>query len=91
MKEVSWKQSKSNTATPAAMVKAYTSLMKSADKYLNFKVSPVTEKEIMPNSKSKNDYLSISRYWWPDETKRKGLPWVKRDGDTNPDTQRFGR
>lgn len=80
------KQLKNNSASPA-MKQAYTDLIKSANKYLDFKVSPVVEKEIMPNSKSKNDYLSISRYWWPDETKKKGLPWIRKDGDTNPDTQ----
>jgi len=80
------KQIKAGTASPE-IVMAYNQLIKSANKYLNFKVSPVTEKEIMPPSKSKNDYLSISRYWWPDETKKKGLPWIRKDGDTNPDTQ----
>jgi len=67
--------------------KEYVRFLKKADKILLLDNPTVIDKEIETPSKSKNDYLSISRYWWPDKSKRGGLPWVRRDGDTNPDTQ----
>jgi beta-galactosidase len=32
-----------------------------------------------------HDFHSDSDYWWPDPTKPDGLPYVRRDGETNPD------
>jgi hypothetical protein len=32
-----------------------------------------------------NDYYSNGDYWWPDPTKTNGLPYLQRDGQTNPD------
>lgn len=77
---------KSGNMNPNAQ-KAYDSLIKSANKSLKSPLESVTEKDLTAPSKNKHDYLSISRYWWPDETKTDGLPWVKRDGKTNPATQ----
>lgn len=31
-----------------------------------------------------NDYYSNSDYWWPDPAKTNGLPYLRRDGETNP-------
>ena len=30
------------------------------------------------------DYYSNGDYWWPDPTKTNGLPYIQRDGETNP-------
>lgn len=67
--------------------KAYELLIKRADLALSSKGYSVVDKSIMPPSNNPHDYLSISRYWWPDASKSDGLPWVRRDGITNPDTQ----
>jgi hypothetical protein len=32
----------------------------------------------------KRTYNTLSRYWWPDPTKANGLPYVRKDGQTNP-------
>jgi hypothetical protein len=74
------------TAMPDTQ-QAYQLLIQQADKALNLDSFSVIDKKIMPPSKDLHDYLSISRYWWPDETKADGLPWKRRDGITNPDTQ----
>ena len=71
----------------AEVEKEYKRLLKQADKLLEIDNPTVIDKKIATPSKSKNDYLSISRYWWPDETKSNGLPWIRKDGETNPDTQ----
>ncbi len=34
---------------------------------------------------SPNDYCSLASYWWPDPNKPDGLPYVRRDGETNPE------
>lgn len=32
-----------------------------------------------------NDFYSNGDYWWPDSTKPDGLPYIQRDGQSNPD------
>ena len=32
-----------------------------------------------------NDFYSNGDYWWPDSSKPNGLPYIKRDGETNPE------
>ncbi|WP_199481009.1 alginate lyase family protein [Vibrio owensii] len=65
----------------------YQVLVSKADKALTMKNPTVMDKKFTPPSKDKHDYLSISRYWWPDPSKEDGLPWIRKDGQTNPDTQ----
>ncbi len=31
-----------------------------------------------------NDFYSNGDYWWPDPAKAEGLPYIQRDGETNP-------
>ena len=47
----------------------------------------VTDKEKLPPSGDKHDYASYSRYWWPDPNKPNGLPYLRKDGETNPESQ----
>jgi hypothetical protein len=32
-----------------------------------------------------NDFYSNGDYWWPDPAKTNGLPYIRRDGQSNPD------
>ena len=73
--------------TSKETLKEYQRLIKDANKMLTAKNPTVINKQIATPTGSKNDYLSISRYWWPDEKKKDGLPWIRKDGETNPDTQ----
>jgi len=66
---------------------AYEKLIIYANNLLTSKNPSVMDKTILPPTGNKHDYLSISRYWWPDTKKKDGLPWVRFDGKTNPDTQ----
>lgn len=68
-------------------VEAYQNLLVSANTLLDKTIPSVVNKTLSPPTGNKHDYLSISRYWWPDPTKKDGLPWVRKDGFTNPDTQ----
>ncbi|HEU5403182.1 MAG TPA: alginate lyase family protein [Terriglobales bacterium] len=49
----------------------------------------VTQKQIVPPSGDKHDYMSQGPYWWPDPTKPNGLPYIRRDGEVNPEVHKF--
>ena len=63
---------------------AYTTLINHADKLLDTKPVSVIMKAGTPASGDKHDYTSLARYYHPDPTKPDGLPYVSRDGVTNP-------
>jgi hypothetical protein len=46
------------------------------------------QKARVPPSGDKHDFLTLAPYWWPDPTTPGGLPYVRRDGDTNPESKR---
>ena len=61
-----------------------------ADADRAMKVGPfsVMDKTETPPSGSKHDYMSLAPYWWPDPSKPNGLPYIRRDGETNPERYR---
>ena len=71
---------------------AYRDLIVRADKALAAKPASVMDKRGIPVSGDGHDYVSLARYWWPNPADAKG-PYVRRDGDTNPDIEsnRFDR
>ena len=70
--------------------KAKLELIKEADAILTKKeVYSVTYKQQFPPSKSKNDYYTIAPYWWPDDTKPKGSPYIRKDGKVNPESRKI--
>ncbi|MBP2168888.1 hypothetical protein J2125_002080 [Erwinia toletana] len=69
---------------PVQTIEAWQALQRQADKALQHPLMSVTDKGMTPASGSKHDYLSLSAYWWPDDSKGDGLPWVRRDGEVNP-------
>ncbi len=81
------KQSLQNGTASARTLRAYEELIKEADHLLTIDNPTVVDKTIVPPTGDKHDYLSISRYWWPDQESPDGLPWIRKDGETNPDTQ----
>lgn len=81
------KSNLANNSAAKVTVDAYEKLLSSADGYLKKPAPTVMNKKITPLSGNKHDYLSISRYWWPDPSKEDGLPWIRKDGKTNPSTQ----
>jgi len=74
---------------------AYDALVADANRALGAGPWSVMDKQLMPESGDRHDYMSFGRYWWPDSTKPNGLPYIKRDGQSNPanrldsDAQRF--
>lgn len=68
---------------------AYDQLIKDADKALLFKPVTVMTKTDLPPSGDKHDYMSIAPYWWPNPNTPNGIPYVRRDGEVNPEVKNF--
>lgn len=65
---------------------ALKNLLKEADKIVKIgKLYSVMDKKQVPPSGDKHDYMSQAPYWWPDSTKPNGLPYIRRDGERNPE------
>lgn len=64
---------------------AYEALIRDADKALIQSPYSVTHKERAGPSGDKRDYVSLSRYFWPNPKKSDGLPYIRKDGLTNPE------
>lgn len=45
----------------------------------------VTSKTRTPPSGDKHDYMSMGPYWWPDPARPGGEPYIRRDGEVNPE------
>ncbi|RIB11521.1 alginate lyase domain-containing protein, partial [Gigaspora rosea] len=45
----------------------------------------VTLKPQLPPSNDPHDYLSLSRYYWPNPSRPDGLPYIRKDGYPNPE------
>ena len=53
------------------------------------KTSSVVNKTVTPPSGDKHDYTSQAPYFWPDPSKSDGLPYVRRDGERNPEINKI--
>jgi len=49
----------------------------------------VVDKTVTPPSGNKHDYMSQAPYWWPDPSKPNGRPYIRRDGQRNPEIDRI--
>jgi len=45
----------------------------------------VVNKDTTPPSGDRHDYMSQAPYWWPNPDTPDGLPYVRRDGERNPE------
>ena len=68
---------------------AFKQLLIEADKALQFGPVSVMEKKHIPPSGDKHDYMSLAPYYWPDPTKPDGLPYIRKDGQTNPEVKEY--
>ncbi|MBS1789471.1 MAG: alginate lyase family protein [Acidobacteria bacterium] len=64
-------------------------LEQNAKKALTAGPFTVTGKTAPPPSGDKRDYSSQAPYWWPDPSKPNGLPYIRRDGERNPELERY--
>jgi beta-galactosidase len=60
-------------------------ILKAASAALNQKPVTITTFPAKLSEGGPNDFYSNGDYWWPDPSKPNGLPYIKRDGETNPE------
>jgi hypothetical protein len=80
-----WMASTKARLADPAVAPAYKALMKRADAALAGPTYTVVDKLKTPPSGDKHDYMSMGPYWWPDPDKPNGEPYVRRDGQVNPE------
>jgi hypothetical protein len=49
----------------------------------------VMQKAVTPPSGDKHDYMSQAPYFWADPSKPDGLPYIRRDGERNPELKKI--
>jgi hypothetical protein len=76
-------------AGDAKTVRFVKDLRKDAEKALNAGPFCVTDKSVTPPSGDKHDYMSLSPYWWPDPAKPDGKPYIRKDGQFNPERDKY--
>jgi hypothetical protein len=73
----------------AAIKAALATLEEDAKKALAIKPMSVMDKAITPPSGDKHDYVSQAPYWWPDPAKPDGKPYIRKDGERNPEISKI--
>ena len=68
------------TLLPAAV-----RLKEDARKALKTGPFSVMDKHFVPPSGDKHDYMSQAPYFWPNPATSNGLPYIRRDGERNPE------
>ncbi|MCB9260476.1 MAG: alginate lyase family protein [Ignavibacteriales bacterium] len=64
---------------------AFQLLINKADDLLTMKPVSVIDKSPIPPSEDKHDYMSMGPYWWPNPDTENGLPYIRKDGERNPE------
>jgi hypothetical protein len=77
--------SRNNTDNNTLLKHALKQLVSEANSLLTKKPTSVVNKGELPPSGDIHDFLSLAPYRWPDPSKKDGLPYIGRDGRTNPE------
>jgi len=64
---------------------AYQRLCREAEEALKHPIYSVVDKNNLPPSGDRQDYMSQAPYWWPDPEEPDGLPYIRKDGIRNPE------
>jgi len=68
---------------------ALAKLERDAQKALTVEILPVTAKTALPPSGNKHDYMSQAPYFWKNPDTKNGLPYIRKDGERNPEIKNF--
>lgn len=68
-------------------MRGYKSKIGQAEKAMKQGPFSVVDKTGMPPSGDKHDYLSFAPYFWPNPDTPDGLPYIRKDGEVNPETR----
>src|SRR5215510_13188995 len=67
----------------------WSKLEQDANKALSAGPFSVVSKSVTPPSGDKHDYMSQAPYFWPDPKSPNGLPYIRRDGERNPEIEKI--
>lgn len=73
----------------AEMLSALDDLRSEVESLFKLPKRSVTEKHNVTGIESNNDFVSMGPYWWPDPSKSDGLPYIRKDGQTNPEVRKI--
>lgn len=65
------------------------SLKSNAQTGLKVALMSVMDKNVTPPSGDKHDYMSQAPYYWPNPSTPDGLPYVRKDGQRNPEIDKI--
>jgi len=83
-----WKQAKTALAAKdSTFITSYDKIIHDADSMIQQGPWTVMDKALVGASGNKHDFYGIGIYLWPDPSKSNGLPYLSKDGQTNPATQ----
>src|SRR5690349_4536971 len=76
-------------ANDPALAPPFAALKADAEKALAMTPVSVMEKGVTPPSGDKHDYMSQAPYFWPDPAKPDGKPYIRKDGQRNPEINKI--
>ena len=68
---------------------AWNRLQREAQKTLATGPFSIVNKAVTPPSGDKHDYMTQAPYFWPDPKSANGLPYIRRDGERNPEINKI--
>lgn len=68
-------------------VESFNKRLKQADELLKVDAFSVVYKVGVPPSGNKHDYMSIAPYFWPNPDTPDGFPYIRKDGQINPESR----
>jgi hypothetical protein len=72
-----------------SLTAAWAKLEREAQKALSEGPFSIVNKSVTPPSGDKHDYMSQAPYFWADPKSPNGLPYIRRDGDRNPEINKI--
>jgi hypothetical protein len=75
--------------TAAAFKSALDALEAAAGRALKTEIGSVVSKTAVPPSGDKHDYMSQAPYFWKNPNTADGFPYVRRDGERNPEIEKY--
>jgi hypothetical protein len=71
------------------LIPAWAKLERDAQKVLAEGAYSIVDKAVTPPSGDKHDYMSQAPYFWPDPKSPTGRPYIRRDGERNPEINKI--
>lgn len=78
-------------AADQGLIPAYRLLLEDAERAFVADPPSVMDKQFIPPSGDKHDYMSMAPYWWPNPETDDGLPYIRKDGEVNPERNAYDK